>query len=47
MGNFQDELQALVTLWLDRGDQPDSMISDLESEIARLKEIERSPVTDE
>ena len=40
MNNFQDELHALVDKWVEEGDDPDSMISDLESEIARLR-VER------
>jgi hypothetical protein len=39
--NFQDQLSALVDEWLSRGDDPDSMISDLEGEMARLRMIEK------
>jgi hypothetical protein len=41
MGNFQDELHDLVDKWVAQGDDPESMISDLESEIARLKVAKR------
>jgi hypothetical protein len=37
MNNFQDELRVLVDKWLEDGDATDDMISDLESEITRLK----------
>ena len=41
MANFQDELHDLVDKWIAKGDIPESMISDLEGEIVRLKDIER------
>lgn len=47
MPNFQDELAALVDKWLGRGDDADSMISDLEGEIARLRDIEIGPRGDD
>jgi len=37
---FQDELRALVDEWIEEGDATDDMISDLESEITRLKKGE-------
>ena len=36
MNNFQDELESLVDKWLENGDTPESMISDLQGEIDRL-----------
>ena len=47
MPNFQDELAALVDKWLGLADDPESMISDLESEISRLRDIEIGPRGDD
>jgi len=39
MENFQNELEELVDKWLEEGDTPDSMISDLKAEVKRLQDV--------
>jgi len=46
MENFQDSLRSLVEEWVGKGDDPESMISDLESEIERLKNIDTTKQRD-
>jgi hypothetical protein len=41
MTNFQDELEALVDEWIGKGDTPESMISDLQGEVDRLRLLEK------
>ena len=37
MDNFQDQLETLVDKWIEEGDLPENMISDLQGEIERLR----------